>query len=306
MNLSRGRTALAVLSGAAFLLPLTGTAAADPAPQPVFDHSGAAVTTTNFGQLKYFYEAADGTLAQYTQDDPIGQGAGPSLGGALHSRPAAVTVNADDDMYVFATGADDAVWFRKFVRATWGPWTSIGGRSLTAPAVSCAADTQPLVYVVGGDGALWRRSLAGGGWSSLGGRMGSAPAAVPAVSGTCAVEQDLFVRGDNGAVYENRAGTGWTRVGGLTFQAPTVIRLPNGSTEVYVIGTDGALYLASRAPGGVFSSFHRIGGVFTSSPSAQLWRSGTLRVVVGQGADGRVWRGTSRVGSSIWAWTRPF
>lgn len=302
------RAALATLIGAAVLaLPLAAPAAA----APVSDaNPDPGASTTAFGALDVFYATTNNTLVHLVQP---GAG-GPreeNLGGALRSGPGAITIGSEfASTWAFVTGSDNGVWFRQFSdgQGIWGPWRTIGGVSTASPAASCTGDitAQPTVYVRGGDGAVWRRSLAAGGWSSLGAQLllGTAPAVTPAVGGVCPAQQDLFAVGTNLGVYERRGS--WVPVGGQSVFSPTVLQLPSGRTELYLIGLNGALYTAGRAPGSTtWSGFVRIGGQFESSPSAQLLANGPgQRVVIGRGGDGRLWQASSPVGSSVWSFHR--
>jgi hypothetical protein len=306
MRLTTRRAAIPVLCGVAFLLvPLAAPAAAAPVSG---DNPGPAASTTAFNGLDLFYETTDGTLV-HQPATPAGYGTAENLGGALRTGPGAITIGSEfAQTWAFVTGTDNAVWYRAFSDGSglWGPWATIGGASQSAPAASCTGDftASPTVYVKGADGSAWRRGLAGGGWVFLGGRLGSAPAAVPAVGGVCPAAQDIVALGTNGAVYENRGGTTWTLIGGRSNFAPTITRLPNGRTELYVVGTDGKLRAAGRNPGStVWSGFSLIGGLLTSSPAAQLWQSGPqIRVVVARGGNGRLYRGTNPIGSTLWTW----
>jgi hypothetical protein len=303
MTLIRTRASLGALIGAALMvLPFAAPAAA----APVSDTSpDPGTSSTAFGALDIFYATTNGTLVHQGR---FGAGASEeNLGGALRTGPGAITIGSEfAATYAFVTGSDNGVWYRAFSDGSgiWGPWQTIGGASIASPAASCTGDftAQPIVYVTGTDGAVWRRALAGGPWSSLGARLlpGTAPAAIPAVGGDCPAQQGLFAVGTNRGVYERR-GT-WVPVGGLTAFSPTVLQLPGGRTELYLVGLNGALYTASRAPGStVWSGFVKIGGVFESAPSAQLWLTGAgLRSVVGRGADHRLWQATSPVGSTNW------
>jgi hypothetical protein len=308
VNLFKVKAAVPALLGAALVVvPLATPAAAAPQPQVLLgDIPDAALSTTAFGGLDVFHAAPDNTLVHRTAD-----GTAENLGGALITGPAAITIGSEfASTWASAVGTDEALWYRQFSdgRGTWGPWTSAGGRSFEAPAVSCSGDStaQPILYAVGGDRALWRKSLPGGNWLSLGGLLVFAPGAVPAQAGVCPSDQDVFGIGDNFSVYENRSGH-WSKVGGQVVFAPTLLRQPDGRTELYVVGFDNALWTASRAAGSTtWSRFVRIGARLTSSPAAQLWKASatapTLRVVVGRGGDGRLWRGTNPVGTATWTW----
>ena len=232
----------------------------------------------------------------------------------LTSGPAAITIGSEFAVtWAFARGADNAVWYRTFSdgRGTWGPWTSLGGRALGAPATSCVGDfvtsvVAPIVWVRGGDGALWRRPL-GGAWQRLGGALASDPGALPALAGGCPSSEDVFALGTDRAVWEF-SGHVWRRVGGKSTVAPTAVQLPSGETDLFVRGTNNTLYMNARAPGGTtWAGWHQTGGILHSSaPVATVFPSSPeTRAVFALGADdGNLWRGQNPVGSTTWIWTQ--
>ena len=257
----------AVLAGATALLtvPLALPAAATAPPPQYGTAPGASSTAAGFGDsLEAFWQRTDGRLAHKTLRAGA-WGTAEDLGGSIATGPAPITIGSEfATTWVFAAAPNGVIYSRAFSdgAGTWGPWTSIGGFTVGTPATSCLGDftASPSVYVVGGDGALWRRSLAGGGWTSLGGLLGSDPAAVPAVGGVCPPAEDLVALGNDLAVWERRP-TGWTRIGGRSFYAPSIVRLPNGVSHLYVLGTNNALYTATRASdAGPWSAFSSIGG----------------------------------------------
>jgi hypothetical protein len=232
-----------------------------------------------------------------------------NLGGVLASGPAGIAKSPTEfvDETVFVRGTDGAIWYRAYSDGLgeWGPWTRLGGSALGAPSATCVgASTQPeLVYVRGRDSALWRTSV-GGSWRSLGGVLASDPSAVPAVNGACTTRQDVFALGADHAVWEWTGA--WRRVGGKSTVSPAAVRLANGQTNLFVRGTDAALWMSTRAAGGsTWSAFHRVGGVLTSAPTATVFPvSPQTRAVFALGRDGNLWRGTNPVGSSVWTWTQ--
>jgi hypothetical protein len=128
----------------------------------------------------------------------------------------------------------------------------------------------PVVFIRGTDRGLWQRSLRGGGWISHGGHLASPPAALPAVAGKCPGRFDVFTLGPGHAVWEF-AGA-WHRVGGTAASAPAAVRLPSGETDLFIRGTDHALWMNVRAPGAAaFKGWHRVGGFLASAPTAVLW-----------------------------------
>jgi hypothetical protein len=268
---------------------------------------GVGLSTTASGQLDLFYPTGSNTLAHrrgtVTED----------LGGAVLTGADAITIGSEfASTWTFVLGNDAAVWFRQFSdgRGTWGPWTSAGGRSFTRPAVSCSGDAtaQPTLYAQGTDRALWTKAQPNGRWVSLGGQLITGPGAVSALAGVCPSEQDVFGIGLDKFVWEFRGGR-WTRLAIKSFDAPTALRLPDGGTDVYAIGLDGALWVAHRPAGSaVWSPFSRAGGNFLSAPAVQLLQTSAAavpqRIVMSIGTNLQLYQATSPVRSSTWRISR--
>jgi hypothetical protein len=299
-----------VVAAAAVLLtvPLAVPAGATtPAPQPGYA-PGASSTAAGFGDsLEAFWQRSDGGLAHKTLQAGV-WGPAEDLGGSIATGPSPITIGSEfAATWVFAAAPNGTVYYRMSSAGsgTWGPWTSIGGFTVGTPATSCTGDftADPSVYVVGGDGALWRRSPAGG-WTSLGGSLGSEPAAVPAVGGVCPPAEDVVALGNDLAVWERRAGV-WRRIGGRSLDAPSIVRLPNGVSHLFVIGTNGALYTAVRgSDGAAWSGFSPVGGRWTSPPAAQVHplAPATLTVLA-LGGNNQLYRAARTIGSPTWSIT---
>ena len=288
---------------------VAGPASAAPAatlPRPA-PGQVAGVSTTAFGNINIFYAAATHSLVLKGPLSPGSSGAGGlSLGGKLTSGPAAITIGTEfDRTFVFVRGTDNAVWYRAFsARGTWTAWATLGGRALGAPATSGVGDftVAPNVWVRGHDGALWQRSQGGGGWLSLGGKLLSDPAAVPAVAGFYPPRRDVFAIGRDSAVWEYT--TGWHLVGGRSAVAPTAVQLPTGQTDLFVRGTDNALWMTTRASAtAAFGAWQRIGGILTSAPTVTIFPSTSLRLYA-LGKDGNLWMAVHALSGGPWTWTQ--
>lgn len=297
--ITSGLTALALAAAT------TATAATVPPPAP-----GLAAGAASFGgsvvtpHVDIFYQQVDQSLIEVTSGTAI------NLGGRLTSGPAAFAQSPTEfvDEAVFARGGDNAIWSRQFSDGTgeWLPWTSLHGRARGAPAVTCfgnnAAD--PVVYVRGTDNALWRRPVSGA-WTSYGGRLLSDPAARAPFGGSCTSAEDVFAIGTDHAVWE-RTSSAWRKVGGRSNATPAALELPSGEVDLFVRGTDDAVWMTSHAGGSsVWASWHRVGGALTSPVSAVL-DTGTpnTRVVLGLGTDDNLWQGRNVVGTNSWAWSQ--
>ena len=301
-----GFIALAALLGGG---ALPSQAATTPTPAPgevpgVASRGGGAVTPA----VDVFYRRADGRLA-LVEGSATGWGSKVDLGGRITSGPAAIIQQPTEFVSesVYARGADGAVWGRVFSDGLgeWLPWRSLGGRLTGAPSVTCigASSATPVLYVRGTDDALWRRSLDGP-WTRVGGALSSSPSAVPATNGQCTSRADVFALGADGAVWEHLAGS-WRRLGGASVSAPAALRLPGGQTDVFVRGTDDALWQNIRpASGTAWSGWRRIGGRLTSAPTAAVLPvTPTARAVYALGGNGSLYQGRNVVGTGTWSWT---
>lgn len=293
-------------------LAVAASAATVPTPEPGqvpgVATIGGGVTTPG---IDVFYQQVNHRLTLVHGTTSGSFGTPTDLGGVLTSGPAAIMRQPPVEFFdeaVFARGADNAIWYRPYSDGLgeWLSWSSLGGRALGAPGVTCTSPTSPLiVYVRGGDNALWRKPL-GGTWSSLGGRLASDPAALPAVAGQCPSGEDIFALGSDLAVWERTVPGGWRPVGGRSTLAPTAVRLPGGETDLFVRGTDNALWMNSRASGSTtWTGWNRINSSLTSAPVANVFPSTPqTRVVFALGADGNLWRGTNVVGTVSWSWSQ--
>ncbi len=294
-------------------LGLTGVAAPANAttPQPARGEApgaasrGAGAVTAS---VDVFYRRADNRLGLKSRTGtPFNTPT--DLGGALTSGPAAIIQQPTEfvDESVFARGTDGAVWGRTFSDGLgrWLPWRSLGGHLIGTPSVTCigASSATPLLSVRGVDNALWQRSLAGR-WTRIGGILTSSPSAVPAVGGRCTARNDVFALGADHAVWEH-LDNGWHRVGGASASAPAGLRLANGQTEVFVRGTDNALWQSVRATGSnTWSRWRRIGGLLSSAPTATMFpASPQTRTIYALGGNASLYEGRNVVGTGTWTFT---
>jgi hypothetical protein len=305
-GVGRRLAAVLVLAAAVVAVSPAGPAeATTPKPEP---GQVPGLSTTAFEGLSLFYQAQTHQLV-HRFGTTSGFGALENLGGVLTSGPAAITIGSEfAGTHAFVRGGDNGVWYRLFSDGSgeWGPWQTVQGGALGAPTTSCVGDStaQPIVWVRGGDNALWRRSLAGGSWRRLGGVLAADPGAVPAVGGSCPAREDVFVIGTDRTVWEFVNGT-FRRIGGRSAGAPAAVDLPSGETDVFVRGTDNALWMNRRVSfTSGWSGWQRVGGILSSPPVANRFPSQPVtRIVLALGADGDVWRGNNVVGTSTWTWS---
>jgi hypothetical protein len=295
------RTAVVMLA-AGLALPLAAgpAAATDPPPAP-----GYAPGVSSWGVLQVAYRRVGGGV---TVDFGV---SASDLGGAVSTGPAAMPFRGtgpSTKLWVAAAGTNGALYFRHQTDSPpyWTNWTSAGGYTTGNPALACSGGmTHPVVFVRGADGALWRRVLEHpSGWWRIGGVITSAPATVTPLSGQCQVFEEVVAAiGGDGAVWESRNQV-WGRVGGRSDLAPSITRTPAGSTHVFVIGTDRALWTASRASDAApWSGFTKIGGIWTSAPAATVYPNDTFSVVA-LGGNNQLYTATRSVaGPGPWTFT---
>ena len=159
-----------------------------------------AVVGTGDGRIDVFVRGTDDQL--YTRTRTPGGSWSPwvRLAGQVASGPAAAAFGSGR-IDVYSTGPDYTVWRRTLRAGIWSGWSSIGGRTYTAPtAASTPGSNTVRVFVRGTNNALYLNQNATGswtGWQSLGGVLIDAPAAV----GTAAGGLDVVVRGTDNALW---------------------------------------------------------------------------------------------------------
>jgi len=271
--------------------------------------TGPAVTTwTNAGYVNVFAVDANGVLWNRSVM-PSGSGTWKSLGGVWTSSPAATSRN-NGGMTVFVRGNDSAVWYRDYVRGSWGrwawgKWTSIGGQlpAGTGPAACSWGSGRLDVFVQGTDSALWHKSYNGtswSGWESLGGNLTSSPAATSNTTNNIQV----FARGTDGGVWQKTYNNGWSddwqSLGGQVAAGTG----PAVSQDLWVIvqGTDHQLW--QKVAGGHEADWRAPGSppeaLATASPAATLNVAGHTVVAVTT-TSGSVWWASHDVAGNLTA-----
>jgi hypothetical protein len=212
--------------------------------------------------LRLFYLGADGYL-RITGQRADGSWDGTyNLGGPFVSAPAAAHWTANDQIVVARFG-DQALWYRKFIPGTysnvgqgWGPWTSLGGRFVSAPAVTGKGAGRYFVCGVGTDAHVSCGHLnANGftGWTRFEG---------PTVSG-----KEL-----------------------TTLYSPAVTATSASHMELIMIGSNKRLYKKTWSDSwGAWTVWDDLGGQFAGSPAFAYWASDDV-VAVGIGTDRQLWR----------------
>jgi hypothetical protein len=153
-------------------------------------------------------------------------------------------------------------------------------------------------------------SLASGwGWSKIGGQLlaGTSPAAYRFTSGTT-TQVGWFVTGTDHALYQSWSNNGvqspsWVNLGGKLTSSPAATSPGNGVIDVFVRGTNGALYEKTTTDGGTtWSNWASLGGQIPAgtAPAVSSWSSGRLDLFV-QGMNGALYH-KSYSGSTWSGW----
>jgi len=247
-----------------------------------------AVTPGADGLLELFVLGDDGALWHMSQTAPnddwsqwVSHGAPPGV--LLNSAPA-VAAGADGCLDVFIVSQEAMLWH---IRQTapnegWSDWVAHGTPSGVSfgsdstPAVACSADGRLELFVVGNDEALWHmwQTAPNGGWS--GWKSHDAPSLTklqrlrPAVGSSADGRLELFAVGGDDALWHLRQiapNDGWSQwfshgappLPGLA-GSPAVVPGADGRLELFVVGTDGALWqLSQTAPDGGWSQWFSLG-----------------------------------------------
>jgi len=243
-----------------------------------------AVVRSAEGHLQVFALGDDGALWHMWQTASINgwsqwvsRGAPPGL--LLNSAPS-VAAGEDGRLDVFIVSQEAALWHIAKTAADggWSDWVSHGSPSGvlfgsdSTPAVAFSADGHLELFVVGNDGRLWqmRQTARDGGWS--GWRPHDAPSGIkflrlrPAVASGRDGRSDPFLVGDDASLWHlrqtgsNDGSSRWfshgaPAVAGLA-GSPAVAADADGEMQVFVMGTDGALWqLSQSAPGSGWSQW---------------------------------------------------
>jgi hypothetical protein len=284
----------------------TGAAAVSPSPRLVWEAVGPGATSDPVAVSDATRQVVDGFVRtgssllhrRYTVMPSSGSDGWlapltENLGGVLGSGPAAVATTAGT--YVFAVGADDAVWYRLIDNnGTVTPWTTVGGVARRKPVVVFDSSGVVELFAVGTDDAVWTRRLSLGVWSpweTLGGIVTSDLAAEGPGTGMPGVE--VVARGTDDAIWAITEVSGvwqpWVSLGGAASGAPAL-----AYRQVTARGMDGQLWLHD---GGWVPT----AGYAASDPTMTLVYYGTsIFAVLAQGLDGAAWERVWGQGSTQW------
>ena len=227
-----------------------------------------------------------------------------SLGGGITSAPAVASCSATF-MQVYARGNDGSLWSRwtNDGAATWTPWYKPLPAGLLAGtgAAVCAESSTGLaqdLFVTGTSGALywshWTNTVGYSSWTNLGGKLTASPGA--ASYGSSPIFIQVYGRGGDGGLWSRwtgNGGTSWTpwykplTAGLLAGTGPAVCVLSSGKQDLFVTGTNGAVWWSHWDVTKGYTAFTSVGGGTTASPAATVMAGGIQLWV--RGNDGGPW-----------------
>ena len=295
-----------------------------PPPPPPVKHGGSGslagdvtsdvvVASNADGRLEVFAVGPKGTLETTFQTAPNSGWSGWfSLGGDLEGRPS-VGTNDDGRLEIFARNKDGAIdhaW-QDAPNGAVGSFVSLGGTWTGDPEVVRNRDGRLELFAMDSAGDLhhvWQTKPNGSWskWSSLGSAGGglSAPHALLGHDG----ELKVLAVGKDGATYmisQDSSGWGaWKSLGGEATSDVTATLNEDGRIEVFVRGTDGALWHRwEESPDGAWSGWTSLdGGVH--SPFAANDADGRIEVFVRGDGAGALYRIAQKAPNSTWTgWT---
>ena len=250
---------------------------------PELNHTQGRLRGAEMGPCGVLYLTTDagGGASRVLAVQPVVNAQGP-----------AVEATGANQLHVARCGpVEGDVQLRSGDGSSWSGWQSIGGRTLSEPALASWAAGRLDVFVLGLDGAIWHR---GGGvgalgpWESLGGQLTSAPAAVSWGPNRI----DVFARGIDGQLYTvawtGSGWTGWRGINSALGAGPEAVARRPGVIDVFARGIDGAMYHMVWSGTVPLFNWERLGGGFTSAPAATAWGGDRLDVF-GRGLDGGLW-----------------
>lgn len=257
--------------------------------------SAAAAQPT--GAVDAFFRGSDGRLWRASYAPSTGWRHPASLGGALATRPSAVT-SVPGTAAVFATGTDGRLW--EAVTQPGKGWSALRplnmGRLGSRPAAVAQANGVIDVFWRGSsDHHLWQAQYTPGyGWGkphNLGGRLGSVPA--PAVSGRGTLT--VFWQGRDGHLWVIRRNPGhrWTRPANLGMGrlggAPAATGLASGEADVFWPAKSHAnVWQLSYLPGHGWGKAHDLSAGVSAGPVA-VAAPATGVDVFWKGSNGTLW-----------------
>ena len=218
------------------------------------------------------------------------------VGASVASAPAASApdTNSSD---LFVQGTDNALWYKHYQSGSgWSSWKSLGGALSSSPAAVSRPNGKIDVFVRGTDGAVWTRATTDGGstwsgWKGLGGALAAGTG--PAAYAWGDTRIGWMVTGTDNKLWHmwtDSSGThGWESLGGALSFSPGVTSQTSGSIDVFVQGTDAAVWQRTYA-NNTWGNWKGLSGQLASGsgPAASSWGNGRLDLFV-QGTDNIMW-----------------
>lgn len=240
----------------------------------------------------------------------------PALAGSAVGvgTPAIVYIPGGIGFFIFVKGSDGALWVTHWGGMSWSTPTSLGGQLTSDPTATLAnAPSGGLglcVAVRGTDGALWMRETQDGGatwssWQSLGGQLlaGTGPGAGRWLNASGSHAYAWYVTGTNHALYGwNLCGGGWESLGGYLTSSPAAASTVSTASNVFVRGSDGALWTRSTTNGGAsWNAWASLGGQLASGTGPAACAYGSRIDAFVEGTNGALWhRSNTGTGWSGW------
>ncbi len=239
-----------------------------------------AISSAAPEQLELFARGGDGALWHRHWDGATWSG-WVNLGGALASDSGPGTVSwSSNRVDVVYRGTDNGVWQRAWGEGSnGGVPISLGGYTLSDPAISSKGKGQLQVFVRGVDNALWTKSFSNGswsGWETLGGQITSGPSAVSWSNN----RTDVVARGTDNGVWHWYWDGSWhlESIGGSVTSDPAISTLGTGTLDVFAKGGDNRLWHQSFHDS-TWWGWESLGTTITSGPGAVSWGSQRTDVV---------------------------
>jgi hypothetical protein len=220
---------------------------------------------------------------------------------------------------LFTRRRDHHIWYYDSLQA--GTWYDLGGHATSAPTAlppDSAGHCQLSVFIRGADGAVHRKvhdrfDAGWRPWRSLGGAVGTGtqPGAVNYGNSKVAV----FTRGADNRVHWKHSldcGAHWTRwssLGGHTYSNPAASSQRTGNIDVFIRGTNNALYV-QHLNRGSWTGWTNLGGSLQSGPAAAIPQVETTfpnsvpwgTEVIAVGPDQHLWSDLRPAGGSWTGW----
>ena len=239
------------------------------------DGSSQVLGISTDGYVYHRARFANGTWSSFQPIDGVG---GASR---MPATQVSITGLPDGSSQVLAIGTDGNVYHRaRFANGSWSafqPLDGVGTSLMGASQVSIAGmpDGSAQVLAIGNDGNVYHRTrFASGSWSGFApldgvgtSRMGASRISI---AGMPDGSSQVLAIGNDGNVYHCARFTSgnWSAFAPLdgvgTSRMPatqvSITGLPDGSSQVLAIGTDGNVYHRTRFAGGNWSAFTATGG----------------------------------------------